>query len=54
MFEIYKDIEDYRKTINPADYVPCVRAKGLEQKWKLNIGYFLTSSIIKVVLYKLI
>ena len=52
--EGFKNIGEYGKTIKSADYALCVMVKGLKQKWKLNIGYFLTSSTIKAeLLYKL-
>ena len=58
--EGFEDIGEYGKTIKSADYALCVMVKGntkvdFKKKWKLNVGYFLTSSTIKVeLLYKLI
>ena len=53
--EGFEDIGIYGKAAKPADYALCFLVKGLKDKWKLNIGYFLTSSTIKAeILFKLI
>ena len=58
--EGFEDIGEYGKIIKSADYALCFMVKGItkvdfKQKWKLNVGYFLTPSTIKVeLLYKLI
>ena len=55
MVEGFENLGTYGRSIKMADYALCFMIKGLKQKWKINIGYFLTSSTIKAeILFKLI
>ena len=53
--EGFDNLDSYGRTRRLAYHALCFMLKGILKKWKINIAYFLTQSIIKAeILFKLV